>query len=348
MLPHLPWAVVVMDKNVMDKNLPPHQTAVWTKLISRRWVTRNSCVSSGGVAMNLTNLRTCVLPKWSILLVLLSLTAVASAAGPTKQSEHKSGGSKPASHASAQHGGGHQASGGHAAEGGRGAQGGHAAEGGHAAQGGHGAQGGHAAEGGHAAQGGRGAQGGHAAEGGHAVQGSRGAQGGREAHGGRPGGSGHTPAGTRNVSLRGGGSASVRSNGQIRSINRGGMHISNGLHGGRTVVGMHNGARVVNIGRHGGYVQRPYRNFGGHAYYSRTYFSGGHYYTGVYRGYSWHGHMYYGYHPGFWYHPGFYGWGYHPWGIHLAWWLGLWGWGGAPWYGFYGGWFAPYPYYAGP
>ncbi len=126
------------------------------------------------------------------------------------------------------------------------------------------------------------------------------------------------------------------------------MHITNGLHGGRTVVGTHNGARVVNTGAHAGYVQRPYRNFGGHAYYSRTYYNNGHYYSGVYRGYNWHGHMYYGYHPGFWYHPGFYGWGYHPWGIHLAWGVGLWGWGGAPWYGYYGGWFAPYPYYAGP
>jgi hypothetical protein len=111
---------------------------------------------------------------------------------------------------------------------------------------------------------------------------------------------------------------------------------------------MHNGARVVNTSAHGGYVQRPYLNRGGHAYYSRTYFSHGHYYAGVYRGYNWHGHMYYGFHPGFFYHPGFYGWGYHPWGVHLAWGVGLWGWGGAPWYGFYGGWFAPYPYYAGP
>jgi len=111
---------------------------------------------------------------------------------------------------------------------------------------------------------------------------------------------------------------------------------------------MHNGARVVNTGRHGGYVQRPYRNFGGHAYYSRTYFNNGHYYSGVYRGYNWHGHMYFGYHPGFWYHPGFYGWGYHPWGAPVFWGVGLWGWGGAPWYGFYGGWFAPYPSYAGP
>jgi len=78
----------------------------------------------------------------------------------------------------------------------------------------------------------------------------------------------------------------------------------------------------VNTGRHGGYVQRPYRNFGGHAYYSRTYFNNGHYYSGVYRGYNWHGHMYFGYHPGFWYHPGFYGWGYHPWGAPVFWGVG--------------------------
>jgi hypothetical protein len=68
----------------------------------------------------------------------------------------------------------------------------------------------------------------------------------------------------------------------------------------------------------------------------------------VYRGYYWHGHNYYGYHPGYWYHPGFYAWGYQPWGAPVYWGVGAWGWGGAPWYGFYGGWFTPYPYYASP
>jgi hypothetical protein len=126
------------------------------------------------------------------------------------------------------------------------------------------------------------------------------------------------------------------------------MHIDHGMHGGRTVVGEHNGARVVNTGRHGGYVQRAYVNRGGHAYYSRTFYNHGHYYSGVYRGYNWHGHAYYGYYPGVWYHPGFYGWGYHPWGAPVYWGVGAWGWGGAPWFGFYGGFFTPYPYYAGP
>jgi hypothetical protein len=156
------------------------------------------------------------------------------------------------------------------------------------------------------------------------------------------------PAGTHNVSLRGGGTANVRANGSVRSIDRNGMHIEHGVHGGGRVVGEHNGARVVNTGRHGGYVQRAYVTRGGHAYYSRTFYDHGHYRVGVYRGYGWGGRTYYGYYPGYWYHPGFYGWGYQPWGVSLAWGVGAWGWGGAPWYGFYGGWWNPYPVYAAP
>jgi len=120
------------------------------------------------------------------------------------------------------------------------------------------------------------------------------------------------------------------------------------MHGGRTVVGEHNGARVVNTGRHGGYVQRSYVNRGGHSYYSRTYYDHGHYRSGVYRGYYYGGHNYYGYYPGYWYHPGFYGWAYNPWAAPVYWGVGAWGWGGAPWYGFYGGFFTPYPVYASP
>ena len=126
------------------------------------------------------------------------------------------------------------------------------------------------------------------------------------------------------------------------------MHIEHGIHGGGRVVGEHNGARVVNVGRHGGYVQRAYVTRGGHAYYSRTFYRNGHYSVGLYRGYGWGGHMYYGYYPGVWYHPGFYGWGFHPWGVPIAWGIGAWGWGGAPWWGFYGGWWNPYPVYAAP
>src|SRR4029077_19772678 len=85
-----------------------------------------------------------------------------------------------------------------------------------------------------------------------------------------------TPPG-RQVSLRGGGQAHIRPNGQIRSVNRNGMHIEHGMHGGRTVVSSRNGVRVVSVGRRGGYVQRAYVVRGGRSYYSRTY-----YYHGAY------------------------------------------------------------------
>ena len=52
------------------------------------------------------------------------------------------------------------------------------------------------------------------------------------------------PAPGRQVSLKGGGTASIRPNGQIRSVNRNGMQIQHNLHGGRTIVAEHNGARV--------------------------------------------------------------------------------------------------------
>ena len=147
----------------------------------------------------------------------------------------------------------------------------------------------------------------------------------------------------RQVSLRGGGSATLRPNGQIRSINRNGMQINRGLNGSRTVVSMHNGARVVTTGRHAGYVQRAYVTRGGRTYVSRTVVVNHVVYTRVYRSYAYGGYCcYYGYHPAYFWHPAFYGWAYNPWPAPVYW---GWGWGGAPWYGFYGGYFAPYPVY---
>ena len=152
----------------------------------------------------------------------------------------------------------------------------------------------------------------------------------------------HTPPG-RQVSLKGGGSAHIRPNGQIRSVNRNGMHIEHGMHGGRTVVRTHNGARVVSNGRgRGGYVQRAYVTRGGRSYYSRTYYYNGGYRSGVYQGYYYGGHPYYGYYPAYYYQPAYYGWAYNPWPAPVAY---GWGWGGAPWYGYYGAYYQPYPVY---
>lgn len=151
-----------------------------------------------------------------------------------------------------------------------------------------------------------------------------------------------TPPG-RQVALKGGGSASIRPNGQIRSINRNGMHIDHGLNGSRRIESTHNGARIVTTGRNSGYVQRAYVTRNGRTYVSRTVVVNHVTYTRVYRSYSYHGYCcYYGYHPAFYYHPAYYGWAYNPWAAPVYY---GWGWGGAPWYGYYGGYFAPYPVY---
>lgn len=147
----------------------------------------------------------------------------------------------------------------------------------------------------------------------------------------------------RQVSLRGGGSAVMRPNGQIRSINRNGMQINHGINGSRTVVSYHNGARVVTTGRNSGYVQRAYVTRGTNTYVSRTVVVNHVTYTSVYRSYSYGGYCcYYGYRPAYYYAPVYYGWAYNPWPapVYFAW-----GWGAAPWYGYYGGYFAPYPVY---
>ncbi len=147
----------------------------------------------------------------------------------------------------------------------------------------------------------------------------------------------------RQVSLRGGGSAVIRPNGQIRTINRNGMQINRGMNGSRTIVSTHNGARVVTTGRNSGYVQRNYVTRGGRTYVSRTVVVNHVTYTSVYRSYSYGGYCcYYGYHPAYYYAPVYYGWAYNPWPAPVYY---GWGWGGAPWYGYYGGYFAPYPVY---
>jgi hypothetical protein len=151
------------------------------------------------------------------------------------------------------------------------------------------------------------------------------------------------PAPGRQVSLKGGGTASIRPNGQIRSINRNGMQISRGLNGSRTIVSTRNGARVVSTGKNSGYVQRAYVTRNGTTYVSRTTVVNNVTYTSVYRSYSYGGYCcYYGYYPAYYYAPVYYGWAYNPWPAPVYY---GWGWGAAPWYGYYGGYFAPYPVY---
>ncbi len=152
----------------------------------------------------------------------------------------------------------------------------------------------------------------------------------------------HQPAGSKTVVLKSGGSATYRSNGQVRVVKTNGMTINRGMYGNTRIVSTQNGRTVVSYGRGVGYSQRSYYSHGGHVYVQRTYYRGGHYYAYGYRTYHWGGRPYYGYAPPYYWHPAYYRWAYNPWPAPVYY---RWGWGPAPWYGYYGPYFAPYPVY---
>lgn len=99
-----------------------------------------------------------------------------------------------------------------------------------------------------------------------------------------------------------------------------------------------NQVRTVSFGPNRGYRERPLSNRPG--YMQRTYYLGGRSYARVYR-YGRFGYPVYV--PVYYYHPGFYVWVGNPWAAPVSY-----GWGGGPWFGYYGGYFAPAPYYMGP
>ena len=121
--------------------------------------------------------------------------------------------------------------------------------------------------------------------------------------------------------------------------------LSRGPHGEREVVVGRPGARVVSYGPHRGFVERGI--VGRPGYISRTYVVGGRTYARVYHQYGYRGFTYYRYVPAFYYHSRFYGWASTPWGtpIRYAWYTPV---TPAPWFGFYAGYFTPYPVYASP
>jgi hypothetical protein len=120
-----------------------------------------------------------------------------------------------------------------------------------------------------------------------------------------------------------------------------GITVNRSARGVRTIVTERNGRTLVSTGPGRGYMQRPYyRDRYGHAYVQRTYWVHGHPYAYAYRDHYYRGVHYYWYAPPYYYHPVFYGWVYNPWATPVYY---NWGWGPAPW--FYGGYFAPAPYY---
>jgi hypothetical protein len=107
------------------------------------------------------------------------------------------------------------------------------------------------------------------------------------------------------------------------------------------------GGRVVVVnGRGSGYVQRTVM-VSNRSYVQRTYVVRGVLVTNVYRPYAYRpGLVLNIYTPVRYYRPGLYMYAYNPWARPVY--YSSWGWGGAAWFGFYGGYFAPAPYYPSP
>jgi hypothetical protein len=156
--------------------------------------------------------------------------------------------------------------------------------------------------------------------------------------------SGPAPKGSNEHVTKSGSAVRTRPGGKVSDVHdpKRGMDVHHNLGGGRRVsVERHDGSRVVAERGRPGYVQRGY-SYHGHDFARRSYFYHGHEYNRFYRGYGFHGLMLSAYAPGFYFHPAFYGWAYNPWAAPIA--FG-WGWAGNPWFGFYGGYFQPYPVY---
>jgi hypothetical protein len=153
--------------------------------------------------------------------------------------------------------------------------------------------------------------------------------------------------GSTTVQARNGASLTRRPGGGVATLHdsKRGMDVHHNLSGNRRVVverGDHSRIVAERGGR--GYVQRPYM-YHGHEYARRSYYYHGRYYNNYYGRYGYHGMYLNPYFPSYYYGAAFYGWAYNPWAAPIAY---GWGWGGNPWFGYYGGFFTPYPMYASP
>jgi len=157
------------------------------------------------------------------------------------------------------------------------------------------------------------------------------------------------PGGRTQFSGPGGRTVTTNSRGEVQRIEapRGPagsrMVINRGPSGVRVVESGRPGARVVSYGPNRGFVERSVRP----GFVSRTYVVGGHTSVYVYHSYSYHGFGYYHYVPSVYYGPRFYGWAVTPWAVPVRYsWFSV----GvrAPWFGFYAGYFTPYPAYRSP
>ena len=142
-----------------------------------------------------------------------------------------------------------------------------------------------------------------------------------------------------------GGEIHRAANGRVSTVRAHGMDIHYGPGSSRTIIRERPDRSIVVSNRYdNGYIQRNYV-YRGAPFVQRTYYVNGVAYSRVYRPYTLGVVPVAVYAPAYYYSPGFYGWAYTPWSAPAEY---TWGWAGDPWYGYYGGYFTPYPVYPGP
>jgi TonB family protein len=123
------------------------------------------------------------------------------------------------------------------------------------------------------------------------------------------------------------------------------MDIHYGPGGAKTIVRRRADSSVVVSNRLGyGHIEHPY-SYRGATFVQRTYYVNKVSYVRIYQPYPFGGVGLSVYAPAYYYPAPFYGWVYNGWGAPVPY---GWGWAGDPWYGYYGGYFTPYPVYATP
>ncbi len=149
------------------------------------------------------------------------------------------------------------------------------------------------------------------------------------------------------VSTRNGGEIRRTQTGAIREVHTpGGAVIQHSPSGVRHIEMARPGGRVIVANATGrtGYIQKPLVSHG-RTFVQRTYIRNGIVDARLYRPWSYGGREYHIYTPNHYYRPTFYNWVYTPWARPVSY---RWGWYSRPWYGYYGGYFRPYPTYASP
>src|ERR1035441_6903194 len=135
--------------------------------------------------------------------------------------------------------------------------------------------------------------------------------------------------------------------GQVREEHTpGGAVITHRSDGTRRIEMARPGNRTIVTSAHGrgGYIQRPL-TVSNRQYIQRTYSVHGVASARVFRPVTYRGISMHVYTPMHYYRPAFYSYVYNPWARPIVY---DWAWSGRPWYGYYRGYFTPYPSYASP